>query len=220
MDLGGSGPLLVPGTTLIIGGGKRGILYPIDRDAGGRYAFRQGHKVYSDALETIETHPVRCHDEQGHDHIQGHHHIMAGPVYWESASAGPIVYVSAEKEQVKAYKVNLVQRTLQSFQQTNAPTSPHPGAILSLSANGSRDGTGILWTVQQNRAPNDHKDPFITPAPGIIRAYDAQNLSRELWDSGTTLGTFAKFTPLTVANGKVYAPTFSGRLVVYGLRTP
>ena len=32
------------------------------------------------------------------------------------------------------------------------------------------------------------------------------------------LGNFAKFTPVTVANGKVYAATFSNRLAVYGLR--
>ena len=139
---------------------------------------------------------------------------------------------------MKAYKVQLVQKALQPFQQTSQPTSPHPGAILSLSANGSRNGTGILWAVQQDVAdmcPSQRPctpNPFTTPEPGIIRAYDAENLSRELWDSGTTrhsdplcdpssvacpLGTFAKFTPVTVANGKVYAPTFSGKLVVYGL---
>ena len=208
MDLGGSGPLIVPGTTLIIGGGKRGVLYPIDRDAAGPYTFRQGEQIYGGPSEPIGTDVKFCSKSQGI------HHIMGGPVYWESASGGPVVYVSAESEQVKAYKVNLAQRTLGFFQQTNAPTSAHPGAILSLSANGRRDGTGILWTVQANRRPSDPGDVFVTPFPGIVRAYDAQNLSRELWNSGTTLGTFAKFTPLTVANGKVYAPTFSGQLVV------
>jgi hypothetical protein len=212
MDLGGSGPLLVPGTTLIIGGGKRGILYPIDRDAAGTYSFRQGEKVYSHPLEPVGTDDVLCR-------AHGSHHIMGGPVYWDSASGGPTVYVAAESEQVKAYKVDLVQRTLGFFQQTNSPISAHPGAILSLSAHGRLDGTGILWTVQANRAASDHSDVYVTPAPGIVRAYDAQNLSRELWNSGTTLGTFAKFTPLTVANGKVYVPTFSGQLVVYGLRS-
>lgn len=208
MDLSGSGPLIVPETTLILGGGKRGILYLIDRDAEGHYTFRQGEKVYSHPLESVGTNVDLCR----RDH--GHHHMMGGPVYWDSASGGSVVYVSVESEQVKAYRLNLAQRTLEFFQQTNTPISAHPGAILSLSANGRADGTGILWTVQAARVEGD---AFVTPAPGIIRAYDAQNLSRELWNSGTTLGTFAKFTPLTVANGKVYAPTFSGELVVYGL---
>jgi hypothetical protein len=139
------------------------------------------------------------------------------------------VYIAAESKQVRAYKVNPAQRSLAFFQQTNSPISVHPGAILSLSANGRLDGTGILWTVQANRDASDPSDGFVTPAPFIIRAYDAQNLSRELWNSGVTHcgksdadpgatpRIFAKFTPLTVANGKVYAPTFSGQLVVYGL---
>ena len=33
------------------------------------------------------------------------------------------------------------------------------------------------------------------------------------------LGTLAKFAAPTIANGKVYVPTFSNRLVVYGLLT-
>src|SRR5262249_33848077 len=43
---------VVPGTTLMIGGGKWGILYPIDRDAAGTYSFRQGEKVYSESRRT------------------------------------------------------------------------------------------------------------------------------------------------------------------------
>jgi len=33
-------------------------------------------------------------------------------------------------------------------------------------------------------------------------------------------GSFAKFAIPTVANGKVYVPTFSNQLVVYGLLRP
>ena len=36
-DLGASGPLLVPGTTLIMGGGKNGWLYLTHRDNLGHY---------------------------------------------------------------------------------------------------------------------------------------------------------------------------------------
>ena len=58
--------------------------------------------------------------------------------------------------------------------------------------------------------------------PGILHAYNAQNVTNELWNSEQlsardAVGNFAKFVPPTVANGKVYLATFSNRLNVYGL---
>jgi len=205
MDLGGSGPLIVPGTKLIIGGGKRGKLYLMSPNASGTYQFSNPQKVYDGPEEQINEPVCRT---------QGQFHIMGGPVHWKDPSGQSIVYVSAESSKIRAYKIDIAQRTLQPFQQTVSKFSEHPGPILSLSANGNREGTGILWAVEANRTD---QNPFFDPAPGVIRAFNAQNLSQELWNSGTTLGIFAKFTPVTVANGKVYAPTFSGQLVVYGL---
>jgi uncharacterized protein (TIGR03437 family) len=51
---------------------------------------------------------------------------------------------------------------------------------------------------------------------------DATNLATELWNSDLdpddSLGDFAKFVAPTVVNGMVYVPTFSGQVVVYGLK--
>jgi hypothetical protein len=60
------------------------------------------------------------------------------------------------------------------------------------------------------------------PVPGILYAFDADNLSHELWNSKQNsvrddVGSYAKFAPLTIANGKVFVPTFSGQMAVYGL---
>jgi len=57
---------------------------------------------------------------------------------------------------------------------------------------------------------------------GVLRAFDASNVANELWKSmqdpsRDDLGNFAKYTPPTIANGKVYLATFSNQLVVYGL---
>ena len=95
-----------------------------------------------------------------------------------------------------------------------------PGGMLSLSANGSPAGTGILWATLSRAGDANH-----TPQPGILRAYDAGNVTRELWNSQQnatrdTLGNFSKFSPPTVANGKVYVATLSNKLVVYGLIGP
>ncbi len=57
--------------------------------------------------------------------------------------------------------------------------------------------------------------------PGTLHALDASDLAHELWNSDmlpeNTMGRFAKMVAPTVANGKVYVPTFSNELVIYGL---
>jgi hypothetical protein len=59
--------------------------------------------------------------------------------------------------------------------------------------------------------------------PGTLRAIDASTL-KVVWTSDQSPdprdrpGNVAKFTPVTVANGKVHVPTFSNKLVVYGLK--
>ena len=60
------------------------------------------------------------------------------------------------------------------------------------------------------------------PMPGTLHAFDAMNVSQELWNSDMmgsrdALGSFTKFANPTVANGKVYVPTASNQVTVYGL---
>ncbi len=60
------------------------------------------------------------------------------------------------------------------------------------------------------------------PAAGTLHAFDATNVGHELWNSDMqgardTLGNFTKFANPTVVNGKVYAPTASNQVNVYGL---
>jgi hypothetical protein len=88
---------------------------------------------------------------------------------------------------------------------------------LSVSSNGSQDGTGILWASYASSGDAEH-----SVSPGILRAFDANGVSKELWnnlrnprDAG---GNYAKFAAPTIANGHVYLPTFSNQVVVYGLR--
>jgi hypothetical protein len=99
-----------------------------------------------------------------------------------------------------------------------APGSP--GGMLSISANGSTVGTGILWVSMAISQDGDHG-----VVSGLLRAFDASNPTTELWDSQQVtsrdaLGTLAKFVPPTIANGKVYMATFANSLAVYGLLAP
>jgi hypothetical protein len=90
----------------------------------------------------------------------------------------------------------------------SAVTYPNRGASFAISANGSTNG--LLWVVQDN-----------TPADGVLRVYDANDLSKEVFNSnqaGTrdTLGLATKFSIPLVANGKVFVVTPT-HITAYGL---
>jgi hypothetical protein len=78
----------------------------------------------------------------------------------------------------------------------------------------------VLWATVA-ASGNLYVDPT---DPGVLHAYDAGNVSTELWNSTMNpardnFGSFAKFVPPLVANGKVYVATFSNQVAVYGLLT-
>jgi hypothetical protein len=84
---------------------------------------------------------------------------------------------------------------------------------MTISANADQEGTGILWETTGD---------YNAGTPGVLHAYDASNLSHELWHSDMNLTRdqmppVAKFVSPTVANGKVYVPTSANVVVVYGL---
>ena len=160
------------------------------------------------------------------------HHIMGGPVFFPSLNDGNtgILYIAPEDLPVLAFDVEdgrirsgpriselvafgVQERRTQSglpFSQfvTTFTASRHPGGILSLSSAGHDTATGIVW-LSHFRDPGPAKGLDATRQihDGVLEAFDATNL-RLLWSSDGKLedgvGYFQKFTPPTVANGKVY----------------
>jgi hypothetical protein len=126
----------------------------------------------------------------------------------------------AENEALKAYAFNgsLIDPSPVQRSTVVAPWNAMPGGALALSASGGNAGSGVVWA-----AIPQYWDATNTSVDGVLRAFDAEDVSHELWnsdrDSGDFLGLFAKFAPPTVANGKVYVGTFSGAIRVYGLRS-
>jgi FKBP-type peptidyl-prolyl cis-trans isomerase len=89
-----------------------------------------------------------------------------------------------------------------------------PGGALTISADGSHSGTGILWATVPRIGDANH-----ATVPGDLYAFDAENL-KLLWTSsgiGDDPLSFAKGSPPVVANGKVYVPSLSQFVSVYGL---
>jgi len=187
-DLGSSGAMLVPGTGMLIAGSKAGNLYTLSLD-------QIGHSRTWSPSQTAAVNQWGMFD-------------MA---LWNNES-GPIVYESEPFVAVKA--VPMLNGSLSSTptSQYNIPSSFFVG--LAVSANGGRTGTGILWLTT-----GDNTQPEV---PGILHAFDAGDLTNEIYSSDWNanqdgLGRFAKFVAPTVANGRVYVPTYSNALAIYGM---
>ena len=198
-DLGSTGLMLIPGTRLLVSGDKQGTLYLLKQDNMGHYNARGDTQIV-----------------QSFQAAQGQ--IMGGMTYW-NGPAGTLVYLESDDDRLKAFKLSGGHFATAPASQSTMPRplTVTPSTMLSLSAAGSTAGTGIVWALYPNG-----DDTNQGMAPGILRAFDASDVSRELWDSQQDatrddVGTYAKFSPPTIANGKVYVPTFSGYLAVYGL---
>lgn len=199
LDLGSSGVLLLPGTSYVVGGGKEGKLYVVDTGNMGHFN-ATGDLVHQEFQVT-----------PGSDM-----HIGGSPVYWNGPN-GPFMYTSGDSDRLKQFRfTGGLFATTPNTQSTVTALTTGAGQM-SLSANGTTAGTGILWAAMPSSGSSDTQT-----RTGILRAFDASDLSKELWDSDQNaardaVGDRAKFVAPTVANGKVYLATFSGYLNVYGL---
>jgi hypothetical protein len=199
LDLGSGGTLMIPGTGLLVGGGKEGTLYLVDTVRGGS---GMGHFTPDAGDDPAKKYRVSTQ------------HVHTGPVYWDNGTKKHI-YVWAEEDYLKVYRLNPDNTLSLDHQSRSAAGEGMPGGFLSLSANGTAEG--ILWASMPLIESANHSE-----VPGVLRAFDASDVTRELWSSRLLpqddTGIFAKFSPPTVSNGKVYVPTFSNQLVVYGVR--
>ncbi len=197
-DTGASGPLLIPNTNLLLGGGKNGWLYLTQTNKMGHYQDTSDSQI----VESFQITHGNCH---------------GSAVYWNGPS-GPQVYIWPEYAHLTAFRLSAGKlNPTPASESAVAVPDGMPGAFLSVSADGSKAGTGIVWSS----APYDANANWET-VPGILRAYDASDLSHEIWDSKRNpgrddAGMFAKFCAPTIINGKVYLSTFSNQLQVYGL---
>lgn len=207
LDLGSAGILLVPGTRIGVGGGKAGILFVVDLDDMG--GLTDSTSTDDNVLQTFP--------------VSAPFRIGGSPVFWNGPDGGR-VYVWGDTDQLKAFPflgasyspgatILDVAHTMSSSV-TSLPSMP--GAMLSISANGRARGSGVIW-ASHSRDGSANQDV----RAGMFRAFDAETLT-ELWNSQETparddCGKFAKYAYPTIANGKVYLPSFSNQVCVYGL---
>jgi hypothetical protein len=212
-DLGVSGVTYLPDLNLMALGGKTADLYLLDPNNMGGY-------------NTNPNPNLTYNDNVVQEFAAKNGHLHGSSVYWNCPAIGPSLYIWSEYDHGKRYQfVNTGSVTTPAWRMLTTPASitnmaapdGMPGGMLALSANGNQAGTGILWVTMPTSL---NANQMIVP--GTLRAFDATDLSKELWNSdmatGDHIGLFGKFAPVTIANGRVYAATFSSQLCVYGLR--
>jgi hypothetical protein len=126
--------------------------------------------------------------------------VWSKPSYFNNT-----VYYGAVSDNLKAFPISAAKlATIPSSQST--VSFGYPGTTPSISANGASNG--IVWAVENNSG-------------GVLHAYDATNLTNELYNSNQaannrdTFGDNKYVTPM-VANGKVFVGT-NNSVAVFGL---
>jgi outer membrane protein assembly factor BamB len=198
-DFGAGGALAIPGTDFVVGGGKPGFMYLLDR--------RTMKRRQEFAASTNQFAPAKRDDTWN----QGPH-LHGSPTYWRGPDErSGNLYVWGEKDFLRRYRFDIgtgLFNTASDKGTVLALEDWHamPGGMISLSANGNRGGTGIVWASLPASAANPH--------PGRLYAFNAETL-QPLWD--TAFPSMGHWLPPTIADGKVFIGTSSDMVICYEL---
>jgi outer membrane protein assembly factor BamB len=126
--------------------------------------------------------------------------VRGGPAFFNNT-----VYFSGVGDTLKAFPISNAKLATSPSSHT-ASSFNYPGSIPSISANGNTNG--IVWTVEN-------------AGGGLLHAYDATSLGKELYNSNQAANgrdNFSnnKFITPMIANGKVFVGT-PNSVVVFGL---
>lgn len=235
LDLGAAGPLLLPGTRYLLGGGKEGWLYLINRDQMGKFdaqrdhvlqEFRAGENIWAQSDRENAQAAGNTGLQAGIDAVVSGNrrpsqqcnwlawpHIHGSPVYHPFNNGRAMLYVWPEKDYLRAYQLVGSQFSLRATTQPQgiqAPQQGMPGGMLSLAVDPTQAGSGVLFAS----VPVTNYEA--TYMRGRLYAFDAMTLEK-LWDNGAEPDyVIGKFCPPTVAGDRVLLPTFSNQVIIYG----
>ncbi len=197
-DLGAGGTMLLPDSAgsaahqhLLIGGGKEGTLYLVDRDGP------MGHFNPLNDSNDVET-----------------LYFVVGGLWSSPAYFNNHIYYQGSGDALKAFPISNASLAASPDSQSGFSVG-FPGSTPSISANGTANG--IVWTIQSDAYGSS--GPEVLHACNAANV--SQELYNSSLVSGGTRdnpGGAVKFTVPTVANGKVYVGA-QYALSVFGLGT-
>jgi hypothetical protein len=207
---GSSGPMLIPGTKLLLVGSKAGLVYLLDRET--LVAAQEPLSPFTE-LPLQPGHTLYLHSWWGIPVI------TQSFVYWRPWSAevsqAPerfgYAFAWASQDRLRSLRFDYDTGRLEAFATADVPAIAGGGNLV-LSANGSIEGTALLWAATRSTT---------APEPaGHLWALDPKTLNI-LWRTDTP--AWSKFTPPTVVRGRVFLPSTSTdvtaprQVLVYGL---
>lgn len=195
-DVGSSGVVLLPDEAgggdhphLMVGAGKEGRIYVLDRDNLGKWQAGSDSQIVQSLPRAISS-------------------LFGNPAYFNGA-----VYFCGSGDNLKAFSI--VNGSLSTSPVSRSPESfGFPGCVPAISANGKSNG--IVWVLDPGGtvcAPGCVSGTLRAYDASNL-ANELYNSAQ--YAARDSLGLQVKFSVPTVANGKVYAGTQSA-LVVYGL---
>jgi len=194
LDFGSNGPILVPGTNLLIAGGKAGLVALIDRTDMGH------HALDTDALQFFQA-------------VPNSQFAIFNAALWNRPD-GPVLYIWGFNDALREFQMQNGIFNATPLTTNSVVVNELPFSGMTVSSNAFVPGSGIFWATTVSGTD--------LPTAGTLHAFDAINVTEELWNSDMqgsrdTLGNFTKFANPTVANGKVFVPTDSNQVTAYGL---
>jgi len=201
VDLSSGGLMLLPDSVgsaahphLLVGGGKDGHIYMLDRDNLGKFNTDGGNgQIAQDVPNaTYSGSPTGGVGSYG------------APAYFNGA-----IYYGGVSESLKRWPIANGKITTPQSSQTST-NFQYPGTTPSISYNGTDPATAIVWAHENSTPPTLH-------------AYSSADLTTEYYNSNQATGqrdkpagSGNKFIIPMIANGRVYVAT-TNSVVVYGL---
>ena len=207
LDLGSSGPAVIQEAGRVVGLGKSGILYVLNKENMGKtdialqnpqawrgaadcttgQCFRVAENQYQPPTTTKLACKANFPDGNWNPVVDSYPHVHGSPVVWRMGSNNFNLYIWPEQDNLKAYHFNGQQfspNPVASSAPVTAAMMSMPGGVLSLSWNGTDPNTGIIWTARPNPMPAGTAvgTPFVS-------AFDNQqhfvfrNRDGTIWDS-------------------------------------
>ena len=196
-DYGSGGPLLLPHEIIAVG--KEGAIAVINRAHFGGYT-----TIPDPCANMNRTNVDHVIQELPPQTAVGG--IWSAETTWTGPS-GQYIYTAGQADHLRAWR--MAGGKLVTPSASHAPeTMDYPGGIPVGSSDAGRAGTAIVWNLDDEQGP-------------ALRAYNASNLSDELWNSRQDpsrdgIPGYDNFCVPTVADGMVFVGT-SGELIIYGL---